>query len=36
LFSSVTALEDGTVLMVDGYGRHAVSGAVRQAWLWQP
>jgi Kelch motif protein/galactose oxidase-like protein len=35
-FSSATALEDGKVLMVGGYGRHATAGAVRQAWLWQP
>jgi hypothetical protein len=36
LFSSATALENGQVLLVDGYGRHATAGAVRQAWLWQP
>jgi hypothetical protein len=36
LFSSATALQDGKVLMVDGYGRHATAGAVRQAWLWEP
>jgi hypothetical protein len=36
LFSTATVLEDGKVLLVDGYGRHATAGAVRQAWLWQP
>lgn len=35
-FSTATVLDDGRVLLVDGYGRRAVSGAVRQAWLWQP
>ena len=36
LFSTATVLDDGTVLLVDGYGKHAAAGAVRQAWLWQP
>jgi len=36
LFSTATVLNDGSVLLMDGYGRHATSGAVRQAWLWQP
>jgi hypothetical protein len=36
LFSTATALQNGEVLLVDGYGRHATAGAVRQAWLWQP
>jgi hypothetical protein len=35
-FSTATVLDGGTVLLVDGYGKHASSGAVRQAWLWQP
>lgn len=35
-FSTATLLSDGSVLLMDGYGRHATSGAVRQAWLWQP
>lgn len=35
-FSTATALSDGNVLLMDGYGRHATSGAVRQAWLWRP
>lgn len=36
LFSTATVLDDGTVLLVDGYGKHPTAGAVRQAWLWQP
>jgi hypothetical protein len=36
LFSSATVLDDGTVLLVDGYGKHPTAGAVRQAWLWRP
>jgi hypothetical protein len=36
LFSTATVLDDGTVLLVDGYGKHPTTGAVRQAWLWQP
>jgi hypothetical protein len=35
-FSTATVLDDETVLLVDGYGKHAAAGAVRQAWLWQP
>jgi Kelch motif/Galactose oxidase, central domain len=35
-FSTATLLQDGRVLLVDGYGRRAMAGAVRQAWLWQP
>ncbi|HKT52299.1 MAG TPA: kelch repeat-containing protein [Candidatus Angelobacter sp.] len=35
-FSTATVLDDDTVLLVDGYGKHTGGGAVRQAWLWQP
>jgi hypothetical protein len=35
-FSTATVLDDDTVLLVDGYGKHTSGGAVRQAWLWQP
>ncbi len=35
-FSTATMLDDGRVLLVDGYGHRAIAGAVRQAWLWQP
>lgn len=36
LFSTATTLANGKVLLVNGYGRHATTGAVRQAWLWEP
>jgi Kelch motif/Galactose oxidase, central domain len=36
LFSTFTALPDGKVLLVDGYGKQPTSGAVAHAWLWQP
>jgi Kelch motif/Galactose oxidase, central domain len=36
LFSTVTALPDGKVLLVDGYGKQPMAGAVGHAWLWQP
>jgi hypothetical protein len=36
LFSSATALADGKVLLVNGYGAHPMAGAVRQAWMWEP
>lgn len=35
-FSTATTLGNGTVLLLDGYGRHPMAGAVRQAWLWKP
>lgn len=35
-FSTATALGNGSVLLVDGYGRHPMAGAVKQAWLWNP
>lgn len=35
-FSTATPLADGKVLLVDGYGRRPMAGAVRQAWLWKP
>lgn len=36
LFSTATLLQDGRVLLVDGYGSHPVSGAVRHAWVYAP
>ncbi len=36
LFSSATALPDGKVLLVNGYGAHPIAGAVRQTWMWEP
>jgi hypothetical protein len=36
LFSTATLLQDGRVLLVDGYGSHPVSGAVRHAWVYTP
>jgi len=36
LFSTATTLGNGKVLLVNGYGSHAMSGAVRQAWMWEP
>jgi len=36
LFSTATLLGDGRVLLVNGYGSHAMDGAVRHAWLYQP
>lgn len=37
LFSTATLLNDGRVLLVDGYGHHPASGAaVNQAMLWRP
>jgi hypothetical protein len=36
LFSTATLLGDGKVLLVNGYGSHAVEGAVRHAWVYQP
>jgi hypothetical protein len=36
LFSTATLLEDGRVLLVDGYGHHPGSGAVNQAMVWKP
>lgn len=35
-FSSATALADGRVLLVGGYGMNPGAGAVRHAWLWEP
>jgi hypothetical protein len=36
LFSTATTLGNGKVLLVNGYGAHPMSGAVRQAWMWEP
>ena len=36
LFSTATILNDGRVLLVDGYGHHAAEGAVNQALVWHP
>jgi hypothetical protein len=36
LYSSVTSLPDGKVLLVNGYGAHPTSGAVRHTWMWEP
>ncbi|MGC2695965.1 MAG: kelch repeat-containing protein [Candidatus Angelobacter sp.] len=36
LFSTATLLRDGRVLLVNGYGRHPIDGAVNQALVWQP
>ena len=36
LFSTVTALSDGKVLLIDGYGKQPMAGGLRHAWLWQP
>lgn len=36
LFSTATLLQDGRVLLVDGYGRHPGDGAVNQAVVWKP
>jgi hypothetical protein len=36
LFSSATALRDGKVLVVNGYGAHPMAGAVRETWMWEP
>ncbi len=36
LFSTATILNDGRVLLVDGYGHHAGEGAVNQALVWRP
>lgn len=36
LFSTATLLHDGRVLLVDGYGSHPASGAVRHAWVYTP
>jgi hypothetical protein len=36
LFSTATTLNNGKVLLVNGYGRHPMAGAVRQAWMWEP
>lgn len=35
-FSTTTALGNGSVLLVGGYGPRPMAGAVRQSWLWQP
>jgi hypothetical protein len=35
-FSTATPLDDGRVLVVDGYGSRPADGGVRQAWLMQP
>jgi hypothetical protein len=35
-FSTATLLDDGRVLMVDGYGHNHAAGAVNQALLWKP
>jgi hypothetical protein len=36
LFSTATTLNNGKVLLVNGYGRHPTAGAVREAWMWEP
>jgi hypothetical protein len=36
LFNTATALRDGRVLLVDGYGYHPANGAVRQARVFEP
>jgi hypothetical protein len=36
LFSTATLLNDGRVLLVNGYGHHPGSGAVNQALVWRP
>jgi hypothetical protein len=36
LFSTATLLRDGRVLLVNGYGRQPVDGAVNRALLWKP
>jgi len=36
LFSTATLLRDGRVLLVNGYGRRPVDGAVNRALLWKP
>lgn len=35
-FSTTTALGNGSVLLVGGYGPRPMAGACRQAWLWKP
>jgi hypothetical protein len=36
LFSTATLLNDGRVLLVNGYGHHPGDGAVNQALVWRP
>ena len=36
LFSTATLLNDGRVLLVNGYGHHAGGGGVNQALVWRP
>ncbi|HEY2498667.1 MAG TPA: kelch repeat-containing protein [Candidatus Angelobacter sp.] len=36
LFSTATLLEDGRVLLVEGYGHNPGAGAVNQAMVWKP
>lgn len=35
-FSTTTALGNGSVLLVGGYGARPMAGAFRRAWLWKP
>lgn len=35
-FSTTTALGNGSVLLVGGYGSRPMAGAFRRAWLWKP
>jgi len=36
LFSTATLLDNGKVLLVNGYGSRPTEGAVRHAWIYQP